>query len=153
MMRHLRRTRFVRELHAGPIVEFAVVVPVLLLILFGLLDFAIAFIERNNLVTAVREGGRYAAAFPRPCDAGFVDSVRNVVDRRFSMVNSTRPAAAAIIVTRVPEVCNTTPNGIQEIQVRITNHPFRPINPAYRLLAGGNITMSASSVFRWERSQ
>ncbi len=42
-------------------VEFALIAPVLFIILFGILEFGIAFLQVQSIRTAVREGGRAAA--------------------------------------------------------------------------------------------
>lgn len=62
--------RFARDTTAGPIVEFAIIVPVLLLLLLGIIDFANAFFEKNVMISAVREGARLAAVQPMPCVTG-----------------------------------------------------------------------------------
>ena len=42
-------------------VEFALVAPLLFMILFGILQFGLAFLQVQSIRTAVREGGRVAA--------------------------------------------------------------------------------------------
>ena len=42
-------------------VEFAIVAPLLFILLFGILQFGIAFLHVQTIRTAVREGGRLAA--------------------------------------------------------------------------------------------
>ena len=150
MMRALRR--FVRERDAGPIVEFAVVVPVLLLLLFGIVDFARAFFQRNNLVAAVREGARYAAVLEFPCDAGSTTAIKSRVKSYFSSVGDTPPTDASIAVTPLPaNGCGT--NTVSTITVQIQNYPFTPVTPLFRLLGGNrSIQLRASAVYRWERA-
>jgi Flp pilus assembly protein TadG len=150
MMRTLRR--FVRERDAGPIVEFAVVVPVLLLMLFGIVDFARAFFQRNNLVAAVREGARYAAVLEAPCDPASTTAIKERVKSYFSSVGDTPPADAGIAVIPLPaNACGT--NSIATITVQIQNYPFTPVTPLFRLLGGNqSIQLRASAVYRWERA-
>ena len=61
-------------------VEFALVVPLLLLIVFGIINFGILFSQQLTINNAVREGARRAVvgdpASPRTCDA-IISSVRN----------------------------------------------------------------------------
>jgi Flp pilus assembly protein TadG len=54
-----RRTRH-REDGASA-VEFALLAPLLFLILFGIIEFAVAFLHVQSIRTGVREGGRVAA--------------------------------------------------------------------------------------------
>ena len=87
VLRALRR----RRSHAGEdgasAVEFALVVPLLLLIVFGIVNFGFVFSQQSSLNTAVREGARRAvvndpfagatvSANPRTC-AGIITSIRN----------------------------------------------------------------------------
>jgi hypothetical protein len=52
--------RFIREERAQALVEFAFVLPVLLLVVTGLIDLARAVWQENTLAFAAREGTRYA---------------------------------------------------------------------------------------------
>ncbi len=51
---------FRREEEAQGIVEFALILPVMLLLIFGIIDLARAVWEENALAYAAREGTRYA---------------------------------------------------------------------------------------------
>jgi Flp pilus assembly protein TadG len=42
-------------------VEFAILAPLLFMLLFGIIGFGLAFLQVQSIRTAVREGGRYAA--------------------------------------------------------------------------------------------
>jgi Flp pilus assembly protein TadG len=148
MMRTLRR--FVRERDAGPIVEFAVVVPVLLLMLFGIVDFARAFFQRNNLVAAVREGARYGAVLEFPCSAASESAIKARVTSYFSSVGDAVPAVNTIVVTPGSAACTAAP---PTITVQIQNYPFTPVTPLFRLLGGNrSIQLQAKAVYRWERA-
>lgn len=70
--------------HAGDdgasAVEFALVVPLLLLIVFGIINFGVLFSQQLSLNNAVREGARRAVVgdpgAPRTCN-GIITSVQN----------------------------------------------------------------------------
>lgn len=49
-------------------IEFALLAPILLLIMFGIVEFGMAFYRKQLLTAAVREGARYGviASSPRP---------------------------------------------------------------------------------------
>jgi Flp pilus assembly protein TadG len=47
-------------------VEFALILPLLVVILFAIIAFGIAFMRTVNYVSAAREGARYAAVHCRP---------------------------------------------------------------------------------------
>ncbi len=55
------RSRPVRDERGASAVELALVTPLLFLVLFGILEFGIAFLHVQSIRTAVREGGRAAA--------------------------------------------------------------------------------------------
>jgi Flp pilus assembly protein TadG len=62
------------------LVEFALVSPVLLTLLFGTMQFGYAFYTYNNLEKAVRDGARYASMRAYQVgDAAYISDVRNVV--------------------------------------------------------------------------
>jgi len=51
----------VRQEDGAAAIEFALVVPVLVLLLFGLIEFGMAFLQVQSIRAGVREGGRAAA--------------------------------------------------------------------------------------------
>lgn len=52
--------RFTKDKRAQSLVEFALVLPILLLVLFGITEFGRAIMTKNVLHTASREGARLA---------------------------------------------------------------------------------------------
>ena len=58
-----------RRAQAGTtVVEAAFVFPLMLLLLFGIGEFGIAFTQWNSLTNAAREGARMGVVFRSPCD-------------------------------------------------------------------------------------
>jgi Flp pilus assembly protein TadG len=77
----LRRRRAAGRADEGAsAVEFALVVPLLLLIVFGIINFGVLFSQQLTMNNAVREGARRAVVAdpgaPRTCD-GIIASVQN----------------------------------------------------------------------------
>jgi hypothetical protein len=67
----LRRPPDRRRSRAQSLVEFALVLPVLVLILGGIIQFGVVFWAQNSLTQVVRDTGRWAATQQtRPCDSG-----------------------------------------------------------------------------------
>ena len=60
IMRNVRKRRSSRA-RAGAIVEFAVVLPLLVTMLFGIIEYGYVFMVRQTLQHAAREGGRLAS--------------------------------------------------------------------------------------------
>lgn len=57
----INRSRRGERVHGQALVEFAVVVPVFMLILGGVIQFGVLFWDQNTLNQIVRDAGRYAA--------------------------------------------------------------------------------------------
>jgi len=61
----VRRLRYIgRNNRGNAVIEFALVLPILLLVLFGITEFGRAIMTKNMLFTASREGARLAAVSP-----------------------------------------------------------------------------------------
>lgn len=58
------RLRCIRNARGNAVVEFALVLPILLLVLFGITEFGRMILTTNILNTASREGARLAAVSP-----------------------------------------------------------------------------------------
>ena len=73
--------QFGRSTSAAALVEFAIVLPILLLLVFGVVDFGRALYTANNLTSAVREGARLASAqiSPDPTVAASKAAVQTAV--------------------------------------------------------------------------
>lgn len=140
--------RFIREHDAGPIVEFAIIVPVLLLMLIGIIDLAWAFNRRNSYVTGVREGARFAAVSVDPC--GSADIIRGIVNSRIVPRRDSVPWANITVTSRTG-ACIIP--GDSSITVRVANVPYTGMTgiplPSF---IGQAINLSASATFRWERA-
>jgi Flp pilus assembly protein TadG len=57
------------------IVEATIVLPLMLLLVFGIAEFGISFTRWNSLTNAVREGARVGVVFRAPCDPVAVDTL------------------------------------------------------------------------------
>jgi Flp pilus assembly protein TadG len=55
--------RLLRKEHGGIAVEFAILLPVFMLLVFGVIDFGHAFYMQQVLTSASREGARYATKY------------------------------------------------------------------------------------------
>jgi Flp pilus assembly protein TadG len=135
MRRTARRTP--RRRRGAIIVEFALVVPFLFLIVFGIIDFSRAYAQLNNINSSLREGARYGAAQKTPT----ANDIKAEIDR-FS-----RTWANPIDTSLVTVVIN------DNITVSVTNYPITlPTLGGFLNLAGKKIDASRTVSFRWERS-
>ena len=146
-MRHLIRRRFnLKSERGAALVEFALVVPFLMLIMCATIDFGLAVYTLANLTAAVREGGRFAAS-RNPAPVANDSTVKAKVYNYIAGMNNgmTTAQKQATITSTAPDV-----NG--NITVRITNYDFKPMTPLAGLLGLTTIKMNRVSTFRWEQA-
>ena len=73
--------RVIRGGHGQSLVEFAMVLPILLILIFGIIDFGMGLRSYISLTNATREGARFAAvgnlagSYPTDCDGSTSTSV------------------------------------------------------------------------------
>lgn len=142
----MRMRLFLRSESGAALVEFAIVLPILLVLVFGVVDFARAFYTVNNLTAAVREGARLASTQinPDPTTAGSKAAVTTAVTSYVVAFGGNNGAPT------VTETFVGAPPAMQSITVQITNYPFVPITPIAALVGLGTIRLSPSATFRWE---
>jgi len=140
---------FLRSRCAGPIVEFALVVPMLLMLVMGVVDFGRAYFIRNSLVSAVREGARLGSVQSAdPCGAASITAIRARVVASFSSIGS---VAISNNATMIPVTCEQVSGRTETIRVQVVGYPFRPITPLFGMLRlGASFPLTARARFRWE---
>jgi hypothetical protein len=141
-----RALRGLRSERAAALVEFALVVPFLMIIMCATIDFGLAVYTLNNLTAAVREGGRFAAALDTP--PGVDASV--VRDRVFGFIVVVNNGLTPPQIKE--KIHNTAPDANGDITVWIDNYPFVPMTPLAPLLGLQTIGLNRRAVFRYERS-
>jgi len=75
-------------------VEFAIILPLVLLLTFGLIDFGFAFADAAGIKSATRSGARIGSALSK--QAGQLQSITTAVNA--GLGNSTRAQATEIII-------------------------------------------------------
>ena len=144
----MRLRKFGTSDRAAAMVEFAIVLPVLLLIVFGIVDFGRALYTLNDLTAAAREGARKAAVqLPDPTTAAVQTTIKSTVKAYVIAFGGDSLTDSGITVTFNPSAATAT---LQSITVTIVNYPFKPITPLAGMIGLGTITMSPSATFRWE---
>ncbi len=97
--------------------EMVIVLPFLLLVLFGILEMGLAFARYQVVANAAREGAREATLFRINCDTGDVSNEVNAAIARFG---GQFGMAAADLDTTVTGACS-----VGETTVRVTyKHKF-----------------------------
>ena len=129
-LRHsLRRFASVR---GQSVIEFALILPFLLLIVFGITEFGRALMTANILTQAAREGARVAAVGADSTDA--VDRVTDVL-------------TAANVSVGTIDVAGPDANRV--IEVTVTS-PFNVIPTGTFFPMSGTITLTGRAVMRFE---
>jgi Flp pilus assembly protein TadG len=144
--------RGLRNERGAALVEFALVVPLLMLMMCATIDFGLAVYTLNNLTAAVREGGRYAATLDRDAYRGVngFNAKAAVRDRVYKYIvgmnNGLDSTATKALITVSPD----TISGI--ITVQITAYPYKPVTPLSTLLGLATVSLNRRAIFRWEMS-
>jgi hypothetical protein len=124
------------------LVEFALLAPIVFILLFGIIDFGMYLNQRISVQHAVREGARYAAVH-----VGCTD----IQGRTQSQAPSVIPTAQAknIVGVRYP---TPTAGGMVEVYVKPTPYPLPIIGPALDAFGIniGSISLKASAWARLE---
>jgi Flp pilus assembly protein TadG len=149
--RRIRGVRRFRSERGAALVEFALVVPFLMIMMCATIDFGLCVWTLNNLTAAVREGGRYGATLDGPTWAanGGATAQNLVRDRVYNFIvgmntGLTVAQTKALITVSNPDA--TTRN----ITVQITGYPYRPVTPLASLMGLQTINLNRTAIFRHE---
>ena len=149
--RRIRGIRGLRSERGAALVEFALVVPFLMIMMCATIDFGLCVWTLNNLTAAVREGGRYGATLDGPTWAlsGGANAQNLVRDRVYNFIvgmNNGLTAAQTKALITVSNPDATTRN----ITVQITGYPYRPVTPLASLMGLQTINLNRTAIFRHE---
>ncbi|HEV2010034.1 MAG TPA: TadE/TadG family type IV pilus assembly protein [Candidatus Limnocylindria bacterium] len=147
-MRLLRAARFRDEQAAQALVEFALVLPLFLLLVTGIFDVARAVWQENTLAYAAREGTRYAIVHGAsgvpivgPCTSCLNPATNN-------LGNVTNAVTANAIGVYNIDVTIDYPDGGNNRNQRVTvdaTAPFVPLPSQYLLGSAFQITLRGGS--------
>jgi Flp pilus assembly protein TadG len=123
------------------IVEFALIVPFLALIVFGVIDFSRAYGQMNALDSALREGGRYGSKWRVSTNLAYSDSVKSKVKQYANAYGF-----AGLDTSLMTVAWDKTPP--EYMTVTVTAHPI-PLSILSKFGAPA-LRITRSIVFRWE---
>lgn len=132
---------FFRKEAGAAMIEFALVVPFFLLVVWGAVDFARAYYTASSLSTAVREGARYAVVWQTPSSK--VSQIDSVVRKAFSPMGGDTLTNNLIFV-----LDSSLTRG--KVTVEVRNYIWLKITPI-RTFTNGQVSFTRSATFRWER--
>ncbi len=101
---------------AAAVVEMAVVTPLLLTLLFGVIEFGNSFMFRQILTNAAREGARTSAIQATADDSAIRTAVRDAM----SAVSGITIADSAIKIDHWCKYSDGTPNFTEKIEVTVS---------------------------------
>jgi hypothetical protein len=132
---HQRRRR------GAIIIEFALVVPLLFLIVIGIIDFSQAYAQLNTINASLREAARYGAALARP-DTLYAQIKGEAV--RFSTA-----FGRTIDTTQVSVFSDA-----DSVRVWVTNYPVTlpTLGPFLKVAGLDTLRVTRAATFRWERT-
>ena len=141
MMKRLSLSRFLRHTRAAAIVEFALVVPIMFLLVWGIISFSRAYQRLNALTSSLREGARTAST---------LDSIVTVPNRTIAVKTTILSFSAAFGYAVDTSLVTVDATNGADVKVAVVNYPiFSGIS-----FVGGlsSITVSREAIFRCERN-
>jgi hypothetical protein len=141
-------------------IEFALVLPVLLLILFGIVEFSVLFYDKAMLTNASREGARLAIVYRGPalCVGAAcyppqaeittrVNDYLGISDGSSSLLISFDGSSSPVTSVSLPDVNAST--GLRR-QVVVTYNYGWLLLPNFATALTGPLTLTATSTMRFE---
>lgn len=126
------------------LVEFALILPVLLLLLLGIVEFGLAFNAHVTLVHAAREGARYGAVRYKNESAEGKAEIENIVRGAAANLDKLdQEDQPMLVLNPEPE----WENGNLKVNVKYTFELFDPVISA---IVGDSFVMRASAVMAVE---
>ncbi len=117
------------------LVEFALILPLLLVILVGIVDFSLGFFYYNSIANAAREGARWGVIHPGD-EAAIIAHARGST---IGLAQGRLVLACTLSVAGAPVACNTT-NAANADTVTVT------ATYDYPLLTGQMVTLWGAAV-------
>jgi Flp pilus assembly protein TadG len=128
------------------IVEFALVVPFISLIVFGVIDFSKAYGQMNALNSALREGARYGSKLKNISTSNYSKLVKVKVAEYATQYGFAGMDTTKVAVTLTASSAATP---VEYITVKATAHPIS-LQILNRFLGVPALTITRTVVFRYE---
>lgn len=154
---------FARDQRGQAIVEFAFVLPFILLLIVAVADFGIAYQRSVQMANAVREGARYGSVFPLRVDATANPDPENMKYRvkreasGFTLGDADIQVFYEVANVNPPTSYDATASGSatyavtgNAVRVQATTR-YTPLTPfAALLFPNGSVVLSGTAVMRIE---
>ncbi len=146
--------RKLREYRGAAAVEFALLLPILLIILFGVIEFSIIMYDKHMITNASREGARQGIVFRAAADGTYdplnLADIQNVVNSYLgSNLISFQPGNATIAASWADD-----PSKLEDKLLTVTvNYTYNwLVIPNFIADLAGGLNLSAVTVMRMEKS-
>jgi Flp pilus assembly protein TadG len=128
------------------IVEFALVVPFISLIVFGVIDFSRAYGQVNALNSSLREAARFLSHSKVLEDVDYTTAGKNRVQ-----MYATQYGFSGLDLSKISVTLTVGGDGVttEFVTVAATGHPI-PLQILGRFLGVPNLSVTRSASFRWE---
>ena len=141
----MRRTKKISDQSGAALVEFAIVLPVLLVLIFGMIEFSVMLYDKAMITNASREGARTGIVYSYPTPISAAEIAQTVDDylqgHMISFGDSSTPNVA------VSGECAGTGD---PLTVTVTyNYDFL-ILPNFIQTLSGTMTLDAQTTMRCE---
>jgi Flp pilus assembly protein TadG len=121
-------------------VEFAIILPVLLLLVFGIIEFSLILYDKAVITNASREGARAGIVFRSP----------SLTDAQIASIVNAYGANLIPAATLVPEITPAVRKSGDELTVRVPYTYTFMVLPKFMTFSGGKLDLSAVTVMRME---
>ncbi len=146
------KKRLLKKKRGASAVEFAIILPLLVLLVFGIIELSFALYDKAMITNASREGARVGIVYRLPAvtDAEITGVVNNFLGSRLITFGGSRDpssnpvSGATVIVTRT----GYSPGG--ELRVRVGYTYSFLVLPHFTPGLGGGINMVAETIMRME---
>ena len=147
--------RILRAARGQGLVEFALVMPILMILVFGIIDFGMGLRSYISLTNATREGARFAAvgnpagAYPADCNGSTTNSV---VGRVCVTIEGLRLADLETVTVEYPD--GEAPGNSVVVSADYTYNYITPLGRLVDVFSGGtfpdSLSLSTSTDMRLE---
>jgi len=140
----MRRKRL-KSCGGASAVEFAVILPLLVLILFGIIEFSLALYDKAMITNASREGARAGIVYRSPSvtDAEIARIVNTYLGNHLITFGSGKPSAMVTVARN-----GGSPGG--ELKVKVAYTYTFLVLPRLSSTLGRGINMAAETAMRME---
>ena len=146
------KTKLLKRDSGASAVEFAIILPLLVLLLFGIIELTFALYDKAMITNASREGARVGIVFRSPAvsDTEIASVVNNYLGTHLINLGGKRSPSSDPVTGATVLVMRTGGSPGGEVRVRVGYTYSFLVLPQLASSLGGGINMAAETVMRME---